>query len=370
MSIFRADAASAEDTKRDEREDRSRPSSPISARPNDDDDPRYRGKLTAFKSAHDDNASDHFNLKRAAIGINFKPTQLDPTPFNIHRLDEIVEFSKTIVNPPTIINNLTINEGKYSEDKIDNIFRTNEDGLDYDHVIDDANKMYALYLTSVPVVPHDGINTLDIDKLKAILVFNYNSDEHCIKIEYLGANQIDRYPGAGTRLLKYFINMIKQYVDDYNKSHDDDHYLRICLLSLQHVLSYYLKQGFFFDDPEDKEYFYELFYKVNPVAAEEFKNGTMPSDEILKTVCEEMNASYFERFVGPRDGARILTQSQSQPDGGAPHTKTKKNKPYNRAKKTKKYKNGKNGKNYKKHNICKRAKKTKKYKNCKRTKKL
>ena len=106
---------------------------------------------------------------------------------------------------------------------------------------------------------------------------------------------------------------------------------------------------------------------VDPNAAKDMEQRhIIPTIDTLKEVCKDINASYMEKYAGPRDGVRI-------PAGGTPRTKTIKNKPCKRANKTKKYKNGK------KHNICKsykRAKKTnnckncKKHKFCKRTKKL
>jgi len=379
MSIFRADAASAASAAGDEGDEGAA----------GDSGKCGKGYANTRLFRGDDKSFNFFSISF------FKKTNKPvDEPF-----DKKIDKMSLLMNELPRFSEVYINDlGSISPNKSTFCAKSGEshDSLDLKDVFTEAEDNYALYLTSEQIEPMVGNRSegqIHVSKLKAILVFRYDEGAHCMEIKYLCANQANIYAGAGTKIIEYFNNMINNYVNYYNSKHNTSdnpkkYFLEVCLLSLGKTIGFYLKKNFIFKDEEDKIRFQQLYKDAIDKFDEKF--GRVPDEDDMRKIYRDLGGIYMKKIIGDPEGTIMPTQSDSETgssqsvsederDGGAPHTKTKKNKPYNRAKKTKKYKNGKNGKNSKnckKHNICKRAKKTKKYKNCKkykfckRTKKL
>jgi hypothetical protein len=172
---------------------------------------------------------------------------------------------KRLENPPTIIDFLIIPQfgmklpgGKTFSSS------SEKKGLFLNNITESIDEMYALYLTADTATK----NTSDDDyklnggvkNLKAVLTFHYDEHYHCIKIDYICVNHLFQYKGAGTKILEYFIGMIKKYVIYYNGKHNTNFGITICLLALKDAVTFYIKNEFDFDEDDDKEYYGHINY--------------------------------------------------------------------------------------------------------------
>jgi GNAT superfamily N-acetyltransferase len=182
------------------------------------------------------------------------------------RFEQIFEHAEeTLENPPTIIDFLIIPQFGMKLPGGKTFSSAGEkQGLFLNSITDSIDEMYALYLTADNADKNasDDDYTLrgGVKNLKAVLTFHYDEEYHCIKIDYLCVNHLFQYKGAGTKILEYFIGMIKKYVIYYNEIHNKNFGITIRLFSLKDAVTFYIKNEFDFDDDDDKDYYGPINY--------------------------------------------------------------------------------------------------------------
>jgi len=182
------------------------------------------------------------------------------------RFEQIFEHAEeTLENPPTIIDFLIIPQFGMKLPGGKTFSSAGEKkGLFLNSITDSIDEMYALYLTADNADKNasDDDYTLrgGVKNLKAVLTFHYDEEYHCIKIDYLCVNHLFQYKGAGTKILEYFIGMIKKYVIYYNEIHNKNFGITIRLFSLKDAVTFYIKNEFDFDDDDDKDYYGPINY--------------------------------------------------------------------------------------------------------------
>lgn len=183
------------------------------------------------------------------------------------RFNNIFEQAiRRLENPPTIIDFLIIPQFGMKLPGGRTFSSTSEKkGLLLNSITESIDEMYALYLTADNADKNasDDDYTLrgGVKNLKAVLTFQYDAEQHCIKIDYICVNHLFQYKGAGTKILEYFIGMIKKYVIYYNETHNTNFGISICLFSLNTAITFYIKNQFEFDNDYDKDYYGPINYE-------------------------------------------------------------------------------------------------------------
>jgi hypothetical protein len=232
-------------------------------------------------------------------------------------------------------------------------------GIDINDLIEQLNddELFVLYLTTEPAEVNNKFEyepgelkeyKISVENVKAILIFSYDDD--CINIHYLCSNKLYPIRGAGTTILKYFIDMIKKFVISYNLTHKDKNYfLKICLSSIKTAIGFYLKQNFVFSDEDDIEKYNKLIARGNADLA------SMGWVYMSKTVLDE---NPKDRGISAALASQsYVSDSDSGEAGGGRKTRNKKRK-NKRFKKTNKIQRSNK---YKKRKTYKKTKKVKRY---------
>jgi hypothetical protein len=110
------------------------------------------------------------------------------------------------------------------------------DGINVEYLIDNAAIYSTLYLTSMNI--SSSKKTIR-DNTKAILVFYYNQFDHCLEIKALCANQIKRFPLAGSKIISFFINSVIYFLSKYPEKH-----IKLCVNSVPSAINFYKNNDF------------------------------------------------------------------------------------------------------------------------------
>jgi hypothetical protein len=116
-------------------------------------------------------------------------------------------------------------------------------GINVDFLIDKADIYSTLYLTSTNI---SFSKTTTRDKTQAMLVFYYNSRDHCLEIKALCANQIERFHLAGSKIVSFFTNALIYFLSKY-----PDNFITLCANSVPSAINFY-KNNDFEKDPTSR----------------------------------------------------------------------------------------------------------------------
>jgi hypothetical protein len=111
-----------------------------------------------------------------------------------------------------------------------------KDGINVDYLTDNAAIYSTLYLTSENI---SNSKKTTRDKTKAMLVFYYNQTGHCLEIKALCANQIKRFPLAGSKIISFFLNSVIHLLSNHPENH-----IELCVNSVHSAINFYKNNDF------------------------------------------------------------------------------------------------------------------------------
>jgi hypothetical protein len=157
----------------------------------------------------------------AIFGINYSS--------NKSMFDE--DFQTTQVDIESINDHDDENGGTFCKG---DVFST--DGIDVKYLTKYAAKYSTLYLTSENI---SSSRKTKRDRTKAMLVFFYNPIDHCLEIKALCANQIKRFPLAGSKIISFFLNSVIHLLSNHPENH-----IELCVNSVHSAINFYKNNDF------------------------------------------------------------------------------------------------------------------------------